>query len=340
MALKDVSLTQSDGRLLVDGTEVSRHRELKEALEAGLPHLDADPQPSVEYHPAPVRFSASRVTEATTTEPEPEPEPEPSGTVALTLDARWETALGTSDAALLDGGEWDSLTCSDPGQLLEVIDGSEVGLSGYNVLRVESRGEACGACIKNPVSDRLQSVYARMYLRNDATSSRTWAHGIAHDYIGDIDISFGIWVESDGEWRIRINPADHTTLGQISFEASGDGNSVDSFANGVWKRFEYHIDWQNDGEYKLYARLYDDQGTLTHDTGDWWHTDVGESIESANSLGNFAVDPNSTDGPEEMREFGIGSEGPLNHPDDGEPYYTAMVAFSTEGWIGSQDGPF
>jgi len=64
------------------------------------------------------------------------PPPPPSGGVVMQSD--WTTALGTSDAAIRDGGRWDDWADWGGAQLLSVVAGGPTGYA--NALRVQQRG--------------------------------------------------------------------------------------------------------------------------------------------------------------------------------------------------------
>lgn len=142
MGLSNFDFTRSRGRLMVDGAEVSRHLDEKEAIEAGLNAIQGGAT-EADFHPGILRIRATRDEPAPAPDPipdpdpDPEPEPEPDPTPdpdpipdptpepGEILRVRWTNGLGTSDTALTDGGKG---TTDTGGGVLEIVDGASVGL--------------------------------------------------------------------------------------------------------------------------------------------------------------------------------------------------------------------
>jgi hypothetical protein len=255
------------------------------------------------------------------------PPPEPP---ALLFSSDWSTATGTGDTAVSDGGKWDASLCpASRADVLAVVASDGLGWSRTtNVLQVTMRGNTgCGRCLIDDVVPASTSHFGRFYWRNDETEV-TNLHPTSYPTgVGGETIQIVPWGREGTASGHRI-----TMTGGFQPKASGQMFGA-LLTNGVWYRYEWHIEFLTALTYRIYPRIYNASDTLLYDATGYFSSDFPwtQSLKAYyDGGGSFSIG-----NAEWAREFSLGNEGPNVSVDNGEHWYFADVAFSLDGWVGT-----
>jgi hypothetical protein len=270
-----------------------------------------------------------------------------TGSGSSTLaNIEWATATGTSDAAVGDGdnaNEFNDFYCgATRANVMEVVLGSGVaGSPTTNILRITQRGSSnCGnagwTAAVSPIPAST-SHYGRVYFRVGANF--TMNHGVSYKVTGTIEIvPFKIEADSNGA---RFGPApardgDNVPLGYpyYAWYPGIEGGAGDQeVALDTWYRYEWHIEYVNANDYRIYPRLYNAAGTLLYDADTYYPVNASPATQSLTDYygaGNVFGTVSTAN----AREFAVGYEGPGGAPDNGALLYLAGLKFTTGDWVG------
>jgi hypothetical protein len=259
----------------------------------------------------------------------------------VTFTSSWDADTGTSLRAVTDGGRWDRFFngINDP-NVLSVVPGASVGWTrSRNVLRVMMRGSDNGRAVEVTNAVPASTTHwGRMYFRNDETGQSISAHNFSYNFAAPIQIVF---------FNRKANPSGPGWVLDVFLGAPYPANiwraqvnaqTVQTFANGAWYRYEWMIEYLSANTFRFYPRLYDPNGTLIADHRSFYHQDPFPSDQAAGydtlaewyALGNRFTAPNV----QLMRNLGIGNEGRTPSPNNLQSWYIANFALSTRQWIG------
>lgn len=265
---------------------------------------------------------------------------QPAGVV---FSSDWGTATGTTDAALRDGGKWNTLYCQQAGQTLTVIPGNSVGWTRTpNVLRLQQLGpNSCGTLEKTDLLPVSTSHWGRFYFRNDETVTQhnhvaTYNPGVG----APIQLAFwnrngaatGVSIFLRTYYRSNGVLSEYPT--NIWFIGTANQSAVARLAHGTWYRYEWHMEYVTPTTYRIWPRIYDMSGQLLFDANRFFQSDYPQS--GPHSLASWYAAGN-TFGFTDVnlgRRLGLGNEGPGGTTNTGGYWYHADVAISTAGWIG------
>jgi hypothetical protein len=258
----------------------------------------------------------------------PEPPPE------LLFRSTWETATGSTDNAISDGGFWNVNFCAaDRANVLNVLDGDALGWTKTaNVLSVRTLGEACAQFqLPTPsVIPASTSHYVRMYYRVDATTGSN-NHPFTYNCCGDIQLV--PWSRYSFPGGYSINIATDETYPYNKWGPGTLGVSHDLQPYDTWFRYEWYIEYLTAMTLRIYPRIYSLAGALLYDADTWFQQDyTGTGYSLTDWYANGGV-INITD-VDLARLLGGGNEGPFGAPDTGEYYYFADIAVSLTNWVG------
>jgi hypothetical protein len=254
--------------------------------------------------------------------------PPPSGGVVF--QSNWTTALGFSNAAVMDGARWDSHAEFGGGALLSVVAG---GPSGYaNALQVQQRGTAYAAQVqKTNVLPPGTDFYVRYYMRNDDTSP-SGDHVVTCEYSHYYSLTYMRKSSSAAGWQFVIG---------VFYSAPypvGYWGPAQTLSHGVWYRLEYYVHWTDATHIQVHPRVYDAAGTLILSDANFLQTDYGAAswngrsdwtLASYYAAGyNFGVDSPW------VPYFAMGNNSQSGSVDTGLFWYYAGVQIRTDTWPG------
>lgn len=263
-----------------------------------------------------------------------------TGAVALVFSSDWSTDTGSSDAAVRDGGAWDTVYCNSFDQTLSVVEGSTVGFNRTaNVLAVQQLGEStCGMLEKVDAVPASTTHWGRFYFRNDETST-IHNHVATYFPVGDIQVAL---------WN-RFGAADgFRTFIRTYYDELGNGSTyphdiwspgltgvgAEQLDNATWYRYEWMMEYVTPTTYRIHPRIYDMGGSLLYDDASYFQNDYPQS--GPNSLETWYAAGNAFGFTDVAlaRNVGLGNEGPAGSAATGGFWYHADYALSLEGWIG------
>jgi hypothetical protein len=250
-----------------------------------------------------------------------------AGGGGVILESNWDTATGTSNNAVTDGGRWPNYWEFNNGsgvQLMSVVTG---GPGGHNALRVQQRGSTFAAVVQ--IDDFLpQSTdyYVRYYFKTDDTSS-------AGDHIATVD-SYNY---SNLTFMRKYGGA---TTWKFVMSMYGCGGSYPyvhwgppPLLNGQWYRFEYFVDFVDANHIQVHPRVYDAAGALILSDANFLQEDGAGSLATWYASGkNFCVQPTW------VNDFSVGNNGQASAVDTGKYWYFAGVQLRTDTWPGPVSG--
>ncbi len=277
--------------------------------------------------------AANNIADATVTVAGTAPPPPPPP-VGVFFSSNWSTDTGSTDNAITDGGRWNGFYCQDRAQTLKVVRGSSVGWTRTpNVLRFTQLGLICGGISATNFIPVSTSHYGRMYFRNDETGTQH-NHVMTYNALGDIQTAF---------WNRGATPGNTMRIFMRTYYyGNGQGTAypfnfwspATFLPNGVWYRFEWHMEYVTPTSYRLWPRVYDMAGTLLHDANTYLENDApagsGRTLAAWYGRGNTFGFSNV----QLARNLGLGNEGVGGSPSNGQFWYHASFAVSTSGWIG------
>lgn len=277
--------------------------------------------------------SAALTVTATTTPP-------PAG---ITFSSDWSTALGSSVAALQDGGKWNTAYCQQAANVLSVVAGSTVGWTKTpNVLRLQQLGSTqCGTLEKLNAVPLSTSHWGRFYFRNDEI-------GTQHNHVVTYNPGVGTPIQT-ALWNRWGAPDGVSIFMRTYYTSAGGGMSYptnlwsigtagvvgrDRLPNGVWYRYEWHMEYVTSTTYRIWPRIYNMAGTLLYDATRFYQNDYPQSGTHSLSTWYSAGNTFGFSDVTLAQRFGLGNEGPGGSSNTGGYWYHADVALSTSGWIG------
>jgi hypothetical protein len=252
---------------------------------------------------------------------------------SLLFESNWDTATGTSGAAVTDGGRWptyDEFNTTGV-QLLSVVAG---GPNGHNALRVQQRGSSFAANLQKPAfAPRSQDFYVRYYMKNDDTSAEG-DHIVTPDIYQYENLIYMRKSSSASNWSFVIG-----AYGCGYTYPIGYWKPTAPLALGKWYRLEYFVHYTNATHIQVHPRIYDDAGALIFSDAQFMQSDPGGAswngrsdwtLASYYAAGHdFCVDPAF------MNTFAVGNNGQQFATDTGKYWYFAGVQIRTDTWPGA-----
>lgn len=264
-------------------------------------------------------------------EPDTNP-PDPS----IVFESDWDTAVGTSTAAITDGGKWPNYWEFNRGatvQLLAVVQDPS-GVAGRNALRVQQRGSSYAANIQlDDFVAPSQDFYLRFYMMNDDTSGSA-------DHVATVDT----WKYSNLTY-LRKSSGANDWRSTMSMYGCGEHYPLNHWSppvrlvRGVWYRFEYFVHFVDPTHIQVHPRVYDANGSLLYADADFrqqdyksggtWNGRDDWTLASYYEAGySFCVDPTF------VNDFALGNNGQYGAIDTGAFWYFAAVQIRTDTWPG------
>jgi hypothetical protein len=249
------------------------------------------------------------------------------------FESNWDTAAGTSSAAVTDGGRWPNYWEFNGGsnvQLLSVVTG---GVAGHNALRVQQRGSSFAANLQlDNFAPASTDYYVRYYMKNDDTSS-AGDHIVTADTYQYANLTYLRKVGGPTSWQHYIS-----LYGCGYTYPIGHWTPSTRLANGQWYRFEYYVHYTASNRVQVHPRVYNAAGTLVFSDADFRQSDYGSQVWNGRSdwtlasyyaAGyDFCVDPTW------MNDFGLGNNGQFGAADTGLYWYFAGLQIRTDTWPG------
>jgi hypothetical protein len=257
-----------------------------------------------------------------------------SGGGTAVFTSNWDTAAGTSSAAVSDGGRWPNYWEFNGGssvQLLSVVAG---GPNGHNALRVQQRGSSFAANLQiDNVLPQSRDFYLRYYMKNDDTSS-AGDHIVTADTYNYANLTYMRKTGGASNWNFVIS-----MYGCGYTYPIGHWGPAVPLANGQWYRLEYYVHYVDATHVQVHPRVYDANGNLILADAQFRQSDFGGAswngrsdwtLESYYAAGHsFCVNPAW------LNDFGLGNNGQFGAADTGQYWYFAGVEIRTDRWPGA-----
>jgi hypothetical protein len=251
----------------------------------------------------------------------------------ILFESNWDTAAGTSSAAVTDGGRWPNYWEFNGGtsvQLLSVVTG---GVGGHNALRVQQRGSTFAANLQlDNFAAPSTDYYVRYYMKNDDTSS-AGDHIVTADTYQYANLTYLRKVGGPTSWQHYIS-----LYGCGYTYPIGHWTPSTRLANGQWYRFEYYVHYTASNRVQVHPRVYNAAGTLIFSDADFRQSDFGSAswngrsdwtLASYYAAGyDFCVDPTW------MNDLGLGNNGQFGAADTGLYWYFAGLQLRSDTWPG------
>ena len=255
----------------------------------------------------------------------------PGGSGVFT--SNWDTATGTSNAAVTDGGRWPVYMEFNGGSSVQLLSVVADGVNGHNALRVQQRGSSFAANLQ--VDNFLppsNDFYVRYYMKTDDTSS-AGDHIVTVDLYNYANLTFMRKMGGATSWNHVLS-----VYGCGYTYPIGHWGPAAPLMNGQWYRFEYFVHYVDATHVQVHPRVYDANGTLLLSDDGYRQSDFGGSLWNGRSdwtlasyyaAGNsFCVDPAW------MNDFGVGNNGQMFAVDTGKYWYFAAIEIRTDRWPG------
>lgn len=261
-----------------------------------------------------------------------------SGGAAVVFDSDWATAVGTSTAAVSDGGLWPHYWEFNNGtgvQLLSVVAG---GPDGHNALRVQQRGSSYAANLQiDDVVPQSQDYYLRFYMRNDDTSS-AGDHAFTVDTWHYSNLTFLRKYSGASDWRLVISM--YGCGEHYPFNHWGPPGRL---ARGQWYRFEYFVDFVDASHVQVHPRVYDASGSLLYSDDAFRQQDYGSTVWNGRNdwtlASYYAAGYSFCVNPAFVNDIGLGNNGQASATSTGLYWYFAAVQIRTDTWPGPVSPP-
>lgn len=276
------------------------------------------------------------------------------------FESTWATALGESDNAVTDGGNWDGNGGNGDYVNVKPISGPGLPseLANLNMATVSLNGEDWQMVVENVNTDTASDFYFRYYLR--VKPAIGFQYGSLHPwqdfqdlpdgqstnfYIGISSVNTTYWVP--GFWTYAPQASGMPSRFGVRNSLEGGPAPEDQLQVNRWYRIEGHLRYLNrvlSGGGMPYAetiytiRIFDDQnqqvmssddfrGELCDGSGCTYHTlrsyyDQGQRFRFRATSSTFTM----------------GVNGPAMASGHAEIYDMTAVAFSNTGWIGAYGG--
>lgn len=277
------------------------------------------------------------------------------------FESTWATALGQSDNAIRDGGNWDAADGNGDYVNVKRISGPGLPteLANLNMATVSMNGSQGWQSVGENVNTNTASdFYYRFYLRVKPTIG--FQYGSLHpwqdfqDLPGGLSTNFYIGISSVNTttWR----PAFWTYAQQeagvpdrfgVYSPAFGGPAPADQLQVNRWYRIEGHIRYLNrvsSGGAFPYAetiyniRIYNDQNQQVLSNEDFTGELCNGSGCTYNSLQSYYNQGHRFRFRATSSTFTMGTNGPATATGQGEIYDMTAMAFSNTGWIGAYGG--
>jgi hypothetical protein len=270
--------------------------------------------------------SAARTVTVSNSSPPP-----PGGSSVFT--SNWNTATGTSTAAVTDGGKWPNYWEFNNGsgvQLLSVVTG---GVNGHNALRVQQRGSSYAANVQvDNFMTQSTDYYLRFYTRNDDTSG-SGDHIVTVDTWEYDNLTFMRKYGGSSSWRFVMS-----LYGCGFTYPIGHWGPAASLTNGQWYRFEYHVDFIDATHVRVHPRVYDAAGNLIMQDAEFRQEDFGSATWNGRSdwtlASYYAAGHSFCVSPSWVNDLGLGNNGQQGAGDTGRYWYFSAVEIRRDTWPG------
>ena len=256
--------------------------------------------------------------------------PPPAGVI---FHSDFGTALGTSDAAVMDTGKGAPWNLRG-GQGLEVISSAGLDFPMPNVLRVMALTSTSGFAIVRktgmPVPAVGQSRYYRWYIRAGANIEDNNTHPIQDGQnAGASNWQFELLHTLGGtnRWTIQFK---HAAVQQNFLNQNFRGPALDV---NVTYRIEVHLLRTSNTAYNFHVRVYNSANALLYTDANFTNVDQGIPHLGAQNTGQFGFgNANNLDG----LNGGCNGVAPLS----GDRLYSYQSGFAVSGtdWIGPYAG--
>ena len=254
-----------------------------------------------------------------------------TGTAVFT--SNWDTATGTSNAAVTDGGRWPVYMEFNGGSSVQLMSVVAEGVNGHNALRVQQRGSTFAANLQiDNIVPQSSDYYLRYYMKTDDTSS-AGDHIVTVDLYNYSNLTFMRKYGGATNWNHVLS-----VYGCGYTYPIGHWGPVVPLANGQWYRFEYYVHYVDATHVQVHPRVYDVNGVLLlSDTG-YRQSDFGSSSWNGRSdwtlASYYAAGHSFCVNPGWMNDFGVGNNGQLGAVDTGKYWYFAGIEIRTDRWPG------
>ena len=264
--------------------------------------------------------------------PPPPPPPPLSGTAVFS--SNWNTATGTSTAAVGDGGRWPNVWEFNGGSSVRLMSVVSGGPNGHNALRVQQRGSSYAANVQiDNVLPQSTDFYLRYYMRNDDTSS-AGDHVVTVDTYQYSNLTYMRKMSSATGWNFVMS-----LFGCGYTYPVGHWGPVMKMQNGAWYRFEYFVDFVAPNRVQVHPRVYDAGGNLVLSDAEFRQSDFGGATWNGRSdwtlASYYAAGHSFCVDPQWVNDFGLGNNGQQGAADTGQYWYFSGIEIRTDGWPGA-----
>jgi hypothetical protein len=281
------------------------------------------------------------------------------GGVEILWYTNWSYLTGSSDEALSDNGKFNTFYCQQlRANVMRVVNiANEVpggsaawGRNQPNAMRLTQRGVAyCGSVEVEGSAIFLPEntdFYMRMFVRTEDGFSHSM-HGIAMNAVGTIQyVPVWVWggpVGSHPDPRANIQSGKCRFAVHLGRDQNGSTSNIKNYWSPEldygWYLYELHV--EHFGQVgslpqaiKMHPRISTVSGNLLYDEDDFFDSSFPftETLGDVWAAGQRYIGITDTT---LAREFSVGYEG--TGPDNGAHCWVADVAFSLQGWIGTQE---
>jgi hypothetical protein len=247
--------------------------------------------------------------------------------------SNWDTATGTSSAAVTDGGRWPNYWEFNGGSSVQLMSVVPDGPNGHNALRVQQRGSTYAANVQiDNLLPQSQDFYLRYYMKNTDTSS-AGDHVVTADTYNYANLTYMRKVGGPTSWNFVIS-----MYGCGYTYPIGHWGPAVSLANGQWYRFEYFVDYIDATHVRVHPRVYDANGALVLSDADFRQSDFGGAAWGGRSdwtlASYYAAGHSFCVNPSWVNDFGFGNNGQFGAADTGQYWYFGAVEVRTDRWPG------
>ena len=247
--------------------------------------------------------------------------------------SNWDTATGTSNAAVTDGGRWPVYMEFNGGSSVQLMSVVPDGVNGHNALRVQQRGSTFAANLQiDNMVPQSSDYYVRYYMKTDDTSS-AGDHIVTVDLYNYSNLTFMRKYGGATNWNHVLS-----VYGCGYTYPIGHWGPAAPLQNGQWYRFEYYVHFVDATHVQVHPRVYDANGVLLlSDTG-YRQSDFGSSSWNGRSdwtlASYYAAGHSFCVNPGWMNDFGVGNNGQQGASDTGKYWYFAGIEVRTDRWPG------
>lgn len=188
-----------------------------------------------------------------------------------------------------------------------------------------------------------QTLYGRMYGRNEITSNTNLDYGACHpvesygansggyDFDGNGGYSFKIGNNTDGTWDFVVATYGTGTQYYWGYNVASPASSATNpaLAKNHTYRFEWALTRTTGNTYTLQLRLYNESGTLIASGTDWKDNLNGGGVSLDSSRTTTMIDTS-------IRGFRVGTNGGWGVGSSQYMYWSGL-AFSLTDWCGPYD---